>query len=646
MMQSWLDALRFAAAALPFVAVVGGVAGGFLAVCHGLGRILVRGDDVSLEERLLLSAPFGMLVLSLACFLLAALGQLKLAVLGVLCAALLVVAHRAIRQDAVDLAGALRPALRRDAWREHALPMLGGVAFLAASAGLLLQALYPRLDFDESLYHLPFTRALLETGSLPDLPHLRYPYFPIAQEALWTPIQAALGQCGPSVLSAAQTAWVALLLVLWVGRGAGLGTGAFAACLWLGCPIAWWTGTQAQVDAGLALCFVVAAYCIDRWEATEETRWVMLSGFALGGAAASKYHGLLLLVLMTLVVVIGRDLRRRVPAAALLLAGTLPMALPMYGWITASTSNPVFPFAAHTFGASEWSQFTRTTGGPEAVRSSDVSTVFAVRARAALEKLDQLPETLVELLVPNGGAPEPLSLFLLLLLPFCLVALLRPGAARAGRWALVCLAFFAIWFATAREPRYLFSIAPLALPLYALGLSAAGERLPKRFSHVLGITLCAALLFPGANYAAGEVARLGALPTSGLEREQFLRKRRPGYNALRNAEAHWANVTSGEVPPKIFTLFGADLQYFAIAPLYGDWYGPYRFSQYGDFRFPAVVETLRAQGFDYILEVHRRTPPTIGYYPGLYQVYGDKRSKLWQILEEGESPETQDSDSS
>ena len=639
MISTFLEALSIALVGLPLVVVAGGVIGAFLAVCHGAGRLLVAGREVSFGDRMVLSVPIGMVVLGMTAFALAAIGQLSALSVGIAGLVLVAVGHRRWRQDLGEGLGHLRALWRDRAQGSLVTPGLVAAAFLLTTGGLLLLGLYPRLDFDETLYHLPYTKAMLETGELPYLPHLRYPVFPNLQEALWTPLLATLGQSGPSALVATQTAWVGLLLAYWVGGRLGLGYGFLAAALWLGNPISWWTGTQAMVDVALALCTAVATFCVDRWEASRSHRWLVLAGIAVGGGAATKYHGLPVLGLVALAVLLGSGLRRRIIALAPLLAGAALVMLPVYGWITATTSNPVFPFASGTFGASEWSQYTRRTGGPESATEAGAGKMASIRAKGALQKIDEVPGLVARLTIPGRlehGAPVPLSIWLLVLAPAGLWALRAPGPPRAPWrrpriWALLFLLYFLVWFATAHEPRYLYSALPLVIPLYVAGLAAAAGWLPKKPGTAVAALATLLVLLPGLAHASREVARLGALPTNGLAREVFLQRHRLGYKALRNTEDHWAEHHGGERLPRIFTLFGSDLQFFASQPIHGDWYGPDRYSRFGDFRKPGIVEELRAEGFDYVLEVHRYLDPTIRHFPGLTPVYHDRRATVWRI---------------
>ena len=635
MLSTLLQALSITIAALPYLVVVGGLVCAFLAVCHGTGRLLVAGPAVSFGDRLVLSGPVGMIVLGMAAFLLAAIGRLSVLTLCVAVLVLLGSAHRRWLEDLGETRRRLLAMWRGRSQRSLMAPGFAAVGLLVTAGGLQMLALYPRLDFDETLYHLPFTRAMLETGALPYLPHLRYPLFPILQEALWTPLLATLGQSGPSALVAAQTAWTGLLLAFWVGKRLGLRYGALAAGLWLGCPIGWWTGTQAMVDVGLALCTTVAAFCLDRWEGSRQNRWLILAGVAAGGATATKYHGLLMLGLIVVVLLMGIGVKRRLAALALMLASASLVMLPIYGWITATTANPVFPFAAGTFGASEWSQYTRKTGGPESATAASLGTVVSVRFQGALQTLDEMPEVIGKLAIPGRleNAPAPLSIWLLWLMPAGFLALYKPPWQRPRRWALLFLLYFLIWFASAQESRYLYSALPLLIPLYVTGLAVAGRSLPRwrglwRVARLMPLLL----LLPGLAFAINAVVELGTLPTSGLARETFLHQHRPGYTALRHVEEHWKHRHADGQAPRIFTLFGADLQYFARAPLHGDWYGPDRFSRFGDFREPDIVPRLRAEGFDYALEVHRRSPPTLRQFPGLNLLYSDERSTLWEIV--------------
>ncbi|HEX2252605.1 MAG TPA: hypothetical protein VHQ65_05010, partial [Thermoanaerobaculia bacterium] len=262
-----------------------------------------------------------------------------------------------------------------------------------------------RLD-DDSAYHLPYTRAFLDTGGLPFLADLRFPTLPQLQELAWGPLLAWGGEGGVTAMVLAETLLVAVLVAGIAARHAGPAAGAAAAGLWLGHPYVVLYGTAAFVDTALALFVVGAFAAIDlareerrrdtgevdglpgetRREGQREgtadevrggsgTHWLAVAGLLAGTAAGIKYHGLvfLLLALSYALLAVGpwRPRRRRRPPGTMdrgtrtMQAGTLPsvalLALvallaagPTYIHLARLTGNPVFPLLPQVFGYSPW----------------------------------------------------------------------------------------------------------------------------------------------------------------------------------------------------------------------------------------------------------------------------------------------------
>ncbi|HEV7920041.1 MAG TPA: hypothetical protein VGR02_04535, partial [Thermoanaerobaculia bacterium] len=209
---------------------------------------------------------------------------------------------------------------------------LGAIPFV-------ILALYPPVAFDEGMYHLPFVRALAESGQFQFLPDLRFPIFPQLQEALCVPLFQAFGDTATHF--AALIELLLLALVLYEKHG------FLAAALCLGSPIVVELGTVTYVETAMML-FVGAAYvCLDEHPA--------LAGFLLGTACSVKYLGWYFVV----IVLLARPNRLR------FLAGVAAGVLPMYTKIVALTGNPVFPF----FGHSPWS----------AMQSSDFKLAHTLR---------------------------------------------------------------------------------------------------------------------------------------------------------------------------------------------------------------------------------------------------------------------------
>ena len=190
-------------------------------------------------------------------------------------------------------------------------------------------ALYPPVAFDETLYHLPFVRALAESGQFEFLADVRFPIFPQLQEALCVPLFQTLGGTATHFLALIELLLLALLL--------REKHGFLAAAICLGSPIVVEIGTVTYVEAAMML-FVGAAYLsLDEHPAA--------AGFLLGTACSVKYTGWYFAVAALIYAIVKGTWRRFAPAF-------VAAVIPMYTVILAlSGGNPVFPFFGHTLWA-------------------------------------------------------------------------------------------------------------------------------------------------------------------------------------------------------------------------------------------------------------------------------------------------------
>src|SRR5204863_6083094 len=101
-----------------------------------------------------------------------------------------------------------------------------------------VQVLSPRLyrpvDWDETIYHLVYTRAFAATGSLPYLMEARIPVFPLFSEVLSAAVLLAADDVATHWLAILATFGTAMLLLSW--PGVSRQTKLLAAAVFLGSP--------------------------------------------------------------------------------------------------------------------------------------------------------------------------------------------------------------------------------------------------------------------------------------------------------------------------------------------------------------------------------------------------------------------------
>jgi hypothetical protein len=471
-------------------------------------------------------------------------------------------------------------------------------ALWIAGAGLLvmalLLALFPPLAFDETLYHLPFVRALATSGELSFLPRLRFPVFPQLHELLCVPMLLAGGDVATHLVSLAETLLTALLLFDW-GRGRA---GLLAAAFFAGSPSVVQLATINYVDAALTLFVAAAFYSLDRARWTDR-RWLALAGVFLGTAASVKYLGWFFAAAAVIAVVICS--RERLRAAGVLVAGIAAAAAPTTLWLIITTRNPVFPFAANVFGPNAW--------------TLDVTPAFSLTTRITRTLRLAFDVTFVRVRV---NQQPPFTPFLIIALVVIAFAALRSVRARV---LLAIVAVYAIVFSfLPQDSRYL---VPL-LPLIAIGAaSAIAERWPRQTHWFAAIVFA-----PGLAYAVYALAIRGLPPATATDREAFLRKRIPEYTALRHATGGVVYVCGGE-----------QLKAYAPAELLGDENGPFSWDRVlprrGDTR--TIAASLRSIGARYFL-VAKRACPTPRNDGGMTLAFEDAGAQLWEVQRSQSAP--------
>ncbi|MBV8516163.1 MAG: phospholipid carrier-dependent glycosyltransferase [Acidobacteria bacterium] len=480
----------------------------------------------------------------------------------------------------IAIAGGVRRGLRVP----HADVATG--AGIALFALLFPLALFPPLAFDETLYHLPFVRALARSGTLAFQPELRFPLFPQLHELLCAPVLLFAGDTATHLVAFAELIVTAALLVAWRPR-----IGLLAAALFLGSPLVLHLGTLTYVDAALAMFVTAGFVCLDRFLERDDRLSLLLTGVFCGTACGVKYlGGYFAVAAFVIVLILARD---RVRAAPTLMITMLACALPTTLWLVANSGNPVFPFLPGVFGANVWSHpMVSMSAGARALRIARL-TWDATVAREYV------------------NAQPPVTPLLVVMLIVVLAAAMRDLRARCV--AILCAAYVVIFTFLPQDSRYLVPLLPL------LSMTAAAAIAARRPSLVNALACIA--VAPGVLYIIYRLVVLGPPPLTPAAREAFLARHVPEYAAVQRAGTTRVYVCGGE-----------QLKDYARGSLLGDVVGPFSIARVlGDAHdTDAIAARLRPLAIESFLVAKRVCPPPRAN-GGMELVYEDRAAQLWRV---------------
>jgi hypothetical protein len=243
------------------------------------------------------------------------------------------------------------PASIKAGWKEsRTVYRILFIAAAAVSAAAFLAALTPPSWLDELVYHLGVPKTYMRAGGMVEIPGNFYSYFPMQVEMVYLWCLTILGAPAARLVNF-MAVILAALAVYSLARRLGAGKSAvLAGVLFLTLPVCAWVQMVASVDGWCALTLACAAIAFLEYHSTGKAKWLILSGFALGAFAASKYTGFYFVALGFVVLMI-RDMKVAAPIRLSALgrwalfgaAALLPVA-PYLVRNLLWTGNPLYPF--------------------------------------------------------------------------------------------------------------------------------------------------------------------------------------------------------------------------------------------------------------------------------------------------------------
>lgn len=427
-------------------------------------------------------------------------------------------------------------------WRRSGMPKAADALPIVAVVGaalLLLRvpaALAPSdsNDWDTLSHQLAMARIWLNSGGLDYIPFMPHSNVPGAVNMLYVWGLWAGDQFAAKMLTVLFLAVAALAVAAIAGARYGRAAAAWAGLATLASPVLLWEAGTAYVDiphglwTALAVLAFASAYAAD--EDQDAKSWLLLGGWAMGFALASKYVALpiagVLLVGMLWFAARRTALARQV-AVAIALA-TL-VALPWYARNAVNTGNPFYPFLYSVFDSRNWSD-----ENAAAFRAEQSQFGIGVRPGGgvdpaafggAITGLSLQPDRQINRASPFGATGAV----------FLLAPLLWAFSGRGRRFErallLVLLLSLVAWFFMTQQSRYL-----TGLVLVSSVLAGGAVTLRYRPLMIAAISLQAVWCFALFGYFnRDELTEQVAVTTGEITREEYLGVRFdfwPGVQAI------------------------------------------------------------------------------------------------------------------
>lgn len=437
-------------------------------------------------------------------------------------------------------------AVAAGGWRRIGLPRVLDAWPLATlvCAALLLMRLPAALapsdsnDWDTLSHQLAIARIWLDSGQLEYISFMPHSNVPGLVNMLYVWGLWAGDQYAAKMLTILFLALAALVVAAIAGARYGKAAAAWAAAVTVSSPVLLWEAGTAYVDiahglwTALAVLAFASAYACDG--DADAKPWLVLGGWAMGFALASKYvalptAGILLVALLWLAA------RRRALAkliAAVILLATL-IALPWYARNSINTGNPFYPFLYSVFDGRNWS--TENAAAFRAEQSQfgiGVQPGGAVNPAAfggAITGLALQPHRQTNRRSPFGATGAV----------FLLAPLLWAFSGSCRRFEhtllLVLLLSLLAWFFMTQQSRYLAGPVMVSAVL-AGGVMTLSYRVLIGTAIALQVAWCF-ILFGFFNRE--ELASQVAVATGNLTREEYLSSRFdfwPGVQAINSLE--------------------------------------------------------------------------------------------------------------
>lgn len=517
---------------------------------------------------------------------------------------------------------------------------------LALVASILVLGSTPPVDRDALTHHLAVPKLYLKHGSLYEIPHIEFSYYPMNLDLLYMIPLLFGNDIIPKYIHFAFGLLTALLIFTYLKNRLSSILGAFGALFFLSLPVIVKLSTTVYVDLGL-ICFSTAAliFMLAWIDHPLKIRYLLFSAISCGLCLGTKYNGLITFFLLTCFVPLSyiRTRRQISPSgflqdeaiascrsyaknegvraigygiifAVVALVVFSPWMVRNYIW----TKNPIYPLYSSIFASKQTASSSAMDGSAfaeareESAGENQAINHFLIRRHVFKEPLWQT--LLIPVRIFFEGRDDNPQFFdgqlnpFLLFLPMAAFIRTRPTQSRAGRnrWIFLSFAglylFFAFFKADMRI-RYIAPIIPPLVILSAYGLHNIAGMVkciqPARARNLLamaGVTCISLLFFLNASYVMEQfrLLRPHDYVLGKIDRDSYIQVCRPEYRVIQ-----YSNRYLSEDSKILGAYLGNRLYYWDRELFFGDQLLLKTLQR--SMSPEEVLETIKGKGFTHIV---------------------------------------------
>ncbi|MEQ8188363.1 MAG: hypothetical protein ABRQ39_10385 [Candidatus Eremiobacterota bacterium] len=562
-----------------------------LLVFAGLGRFILSKFNVkcsSLFEELFFSLSAGMALTVIYISFLALCGILHKPLLLLLPAGLIGLKYMKLTKEYIYVA----------------------ILFIIFLPSIVL-TLYPPFYWDDTGYHLPVARAMLEHHRLVFDKFLIYPVFPLNGDIL------LISGLSLDALTAQLIPWLCFFTLSLgcfseIKKRSGYLSALIAAGLFLSNQILTFFSVMCYIDIIVCLFITSAVISLSNFFHDKDKKWLYISGIFLGISLGTKYIAIIFLVIISVLLVLFKKWKELLIYTLIVVTFGCPWYIRTFYY----TGNPVWPIL----------------GGGTLWTSTDYARQIHDLKYSGPEKtwmnFLKFPLYLSQKYSYHGNA-------------FVLNPLIWPGLLFYYKshspfiYLFISMAFTLCWFFTTNLVRYYIAGIAVITIASAAGLSFFMESLKnKKIRIIFSIFLLVLNLTLFYSFTYSLLSSRGTIPVNDEEREVYLLKSWPSYRPAKIAS---------RLDGKTYGLFSDNMIFYGRGKLIGSIYGETRFSDtldlmnspdllYKHLRKMDVKNFLVVkQRMDRLHKIKNMDLSTVNSSPYFVKIYEDPYTALYRL---------------
>ncbi|MED4889243.1 ArnT family glycosyltransferase [Lysinibacillus fusiformis] len=422
---------------------------------------------------------------------------------------------------------------------------------------ILSLTLYPPTHWDDISYHLPIAQSLLDLGNLSGNDFIRYPYFPLNAEMLFTFGMIFNVKVAPVISSIC-------LFTLCIGvygyiyqKTNSIVYSVLGIIAVTSSQLLVFLSSVSYVDIILATFITAAIILLLAYFENKSNSLMYISGIFLGVAAGIKYTALITCVIAGIIFLLAIYVYKIKKIELFKFIGIVSLVgIPWYIRTYIFTGNPVWPFMSSIFGFGDiWNE-------DDYIGQFQDFEVNGVQK--SISNLLKIP------LYLSSDTQEAIALNMILWFGF-LIFIVYMKKNKEHLFLLLFITLYTLsWFYSVNLPRYYALIIPTLTLTCVLGFIYFLEQFrDKKIKNTLLILLIFSLFVSPITYINNKLEVDGIPPLTLKQDDSYLSNKLPTYQGT---------IFSKSLDGKTYALLNENMYYYAGGKSIGDWFGKARYS--------------------------------------------------------------------